>query len=173
MVDANVYAAQELDLDKYRNHLARGSVDETTMFDINEQLKVAQNNLGFDYDRALRVMLIHYAVDLFAVSGWRGMWDDKILPHRCDGLGKLVASLRNNIHLVIHGHLHKPALYRHEGIPIISIPTTTQEGGSNGLYLLKISNGRELSAEYHSWNGNSFVPDPDDSLSKEIATLPM
>ena len=91
------------------------------------------------------------------------------IPHDCDGLDGFVKDLKDDIQIVVHGHLHAPKLYRHGGVPVIAVSTTTQaDGGENGFYLLKFFASGRARAEHHIWNGRTFCEDPNKGRSRDL-----
>jgi hypothetical protein len=118
-------------------------------------------------------MLVHYAVDIKRLPRHK-QWQESVLPHQCEGLDDLVSELRHKFQLgaVLHGHIHVPCLYNHDGAQVVSATTTFGQGGPNGFFVLKVLDTGEIRAEHHVWNGIRFAPDPDTSLNKSIALYP-
>jgi len=164
IVEANIYCAKSKELDKtYRRHLAKGAIKPDTKKEIKQKIeqiragnKVDHAQLD-DFKKAFKILLIHYAADDTQVAGrWQGLFD-LVLPHQCEGLTELLKSVSANVDLLIHGHLHQPAAYAHEGVQVLAATTTTQMlEKRNGFHLLKFY-GRELHAEEFLWDKNTFV----------------
>jgi predicted phosphodiesterase len=116
-------------------------------------------------------MLVHYAVDTKKVIG-SVKPSEVIVPHGCEGLDEAVAKLAKDfqVNVVIHGHLHSPALYNHSGAQVIACTTTTQQNGHRGFFLMKFLDTGELRVEHHVWNGAAFAADPNKSLNKPFVT---
>jgi len=121
-----------------------------------------------EYASATRILLVHYAVDSGRVCGTGGALNNLLLPHDCKGLDQLVKTLSGDIHLVIHGHLHRPKLYRHADVPIVAASTTTQRGGENGFFVLRFFASGEIAAEHHLWRGTGFVLDSRGELNQVL-----
>lgn len=175
LVDASSYAAQDLILDTdCRKHLACGKVTEELRNDVREKLDAlrAKYNEGgtHRYEKAIKILLVHYAIDIRRVLGQGVEVENLILPHECDGIEKLCGELASKygFNLGVHGHLHAPALYVCNGMQVVADTTSTQNAGSNGFYLLKFFDTGEMRAEYHSWNGAAFALDPNRSLTQRL-----
>jgi predicted phosphodiesterase len=169
LVDASVYAQDELVIDVHcRDHLARGEVTPALRKEIIEALATVPNR-----ENMVTIMLVHYAVDIKRLPRHK-QWQESFLPHQCEGLDDLVSELRKKFQLgaVLHGHMHVPCLYNHDGAQVVSATTTLGQGGPNGFFVLKVLDTGEIRAEHHVWNGIRFAPDPDTSLNKSIALYP-
>jgi hypothetical protein len=179
MVEASIYASDEVKLDlSARKHLASGEISERLKAEIKDKLNKLRNGETVDgaalknYARALKVLLVHYAVDDHAVLGVVPHPEEIALPHGCEGLSELVGELKPDLDLVIHGHLHRPKVYNHEGVQVISATTTTQKGGYNGFFLVKFFKSGDVRAEHHKWRENGFSVDDDSDLNVRILSLP-
>jgi len=175
LLDASNYAAQELTLDSTSpGHLASGKLTKELYQQMGDKLrtlkegrKVDHAQLRGSYMEATKILLVHYAVSLRKVIGVVRP-SETVVPHDCEGLGESVAKLLTEfqIGMVLHGHLHSPALYNHDGVQVIAATTTTQQDAKNGFFLLKVFDNGELRAEHHVWNGAAFAADPAGSLNK-------
>jgi hypothetical protein len=166
LADASKYASVRGRVDfSCREHLAAGEISPGLRSEIVgkvEMLKGGRSVDGIhagDYDSATRILLIHYGVDTLRVLGPTASVKNLILPHDCKGLDKLIEELSNEIHLVIHGHLHKAKLYRHGSVPVVAATTTTQRGAENGFFLLKFFASGEIATEHHVWLKTGFLRD--------------
>ena len=183
LVEASRYCEEELRLDSScRTHLAAGSISSELRSAILSKLDLLDSGNEVDGIRlqdpsnAIKIMMVHYAVDDMAAAGTQQALQSLLLPHECTGLSELVEELRSRIHLVIHGHLHVPKLYNHKGVPVIAATTTTQKDGTNGFFLLKFTKSFDISVEHHCWNGVAFARDPQPKLNLPLepsATLTM
>lgn len=166
-VEASKYTSQDNKLDlSCRDHLAGGEITP----DLDQKIRMGLRELKHgrkvdgisleNFSHATKILLVHYAVDTNLVAG-AGHLEHLILPHGCDGLERLVETLSSDIDLVVHGHLHRPMLYRHGGVPVIAIPTTAQRNseGDNGFFILKLFKSGEIRAEHHRWFGTGFLRD--------------
>jgi hypothetical protein len=179
LVEASVYASTEEKLDvSARNHLAKGHVSEDVKQEIKEKLNILKQRgrvdhaVLEDYAGARRILLIHYAVDDKAVLGSDPHFEEFVLPHYCEGLGSLISSLKADLHLVIHGHLHRPKVYNHDGVQVISATTATQKGGYNGFFILKFFASGDVVTEHHKWVVNGFAADLNPDLNVRFS-LPL
>lgn len=177
-LEASRYSLQDLRLDRAcRNHLAGGEITpqlRASILDKINRLEAGDEVDGVSLDPgavALKILLVHYAVNDLCVSGSKQALDDLILPHACVGLDSLVRELRSHIHLIAHGHLHVPKLYNFGGVPVIAATTTTQKGGENGFFLLKVGKTGEMEAQHHIWNGAGFALDPRGSLNRPLESV--
>jgi predicted phosphodiesterase len=181
LVDASVYSPDELVVDKgCRDHMARGKIPPTLRQEIVDKLTAIANGRPVDlamptsgYERAIKIMLVHYAVDIQRLPRQK-QWEERFLPHDCKGLDELVSELRAKFQFgpVLHGHMHVPYLYNHDGAQVVSATTTCERGGPNGFFVIKMLDTGEIRTEHHLWNGLRFAPDPDTSLSKSIEVYP-
>ena len=182
LVDASRYAARSLHLDgSARDHLAAGEITEGLRTDIAEKLRALKKGrptgsagLSGPYGAACKLLVIHYPVDYkrFKDAKWHG----RFLAHDCAGLPELVEELRTEfqLNIVLHGHLHEPLLYNHDGVQVISATTSSQSGGRIGFYVIKVSETGQISTEHHSWNDTAFVADPPAAgLSRLITEFPL
>jgi hypothetical protein len=164
VVDANVYCKRSKELDTtFREHLAKGAISTNTQQEI--KTKVERLKAGYkvdqaqikDFKQAFKILLVHYAADDTQVAGRRQKFVDFVLPHRCDGINELLRKINSDVDLLIHGHLHQPAAYVHNGVQVLAATTTTQVlEKRNGFHLLKFY-GRELHAEEFLWEGRTFI----------------
>ena len=181
LVDASVYASEELVIDfAFRDHLARGAISKTLHDEIKQKLTALQKNghvdearLGSTYDQAVKVMVVHYAVDISRLAQ-HPLWVERLLPHDCKALDDTLQEFRVEfqISLALHGHLHVPGLYNHKGVQVVAASTTTEQKGPNGFFVLKILDSGEIRAEHHCWTGSRFTADPDTTLSKQLVLFP-
>jgi len=177
-VDASVYADEGFAVDlSCRDHLARGYVSDVMEAEVVQKLRRLQvaneadaGVMQHDYSDALKILVVHYAVNLGEVMGPFAVMQRVVLPHGCKGLDRMVSTLKKDfsLDLVVHGHLHRPVLYTSDGVPVISATTTTQSAGPNGFHLVKFLETGDVVAEYHSWNGITFAPDADQMLSRTV-----
>ena len=135
--------------------------------------QVDEARLRYKYDDAIKVAIVHYAVDISRLAG-RRKWGERFLPHECQGLDDFVSDLRTEFKfsLALHGHMHIAGLYNHGGIQVVSATTTSEQNGPNGFFLLKLLGTGEIRAEHHSWTGKRFTADPDASLTKQLEIYP-
>jgi 3',5'-cyclic AMP phosphodiesterase CpdA len=178
LIDASIYASAETTLSlAAREHLARGEVSANLNAEIDNKLDRLRNGEMVDeamlrnYSRALKVLLVHYAVDDRMVLGLLPKADAVALPHDCVGLDELVSRLKPDLQLVIHGHLHWPKVYNYEGVQVISATTTTQKGGKNGFFVVKFFESGDVVTEHHRWKENSFSLDDNPDLNVRILNL--
>ena len=181
MIDPSIYATEELTIDlECRLHLASGAVTPglaqevvKKMTSLRDTGEVDGQRLRGKFGSALKILLVHYAVDLPRLPRSR-QWSEKFLPHGCEGLDDLVATLRTEFQfqLAIHGHMHVAWLYNHGGVQVISSSTASGKSGNNGFFVLKFSDNNEIRAEHHCWTGNRFTPDPEKPLTRPLGTLP-
>jgi predicted phosphodiesterase len=171
IVDANTYCEEDHRLDREaRRHLAAGKISPEQQKAVRrqvEKLKVvgASGHANTsDYSQAVRILLVHYCPDIVrATQG--GDISSLLLPHDCPGLMELIRSLSGDIDLVVHGHLHHPASYVSEGIPVISLGSAFQIGAApQGFYILKCFDRRHFVAEHHVFRNCAFTPDLDRTL---------
>lgn len=175
LVDASKYAATNDRLDlSCHEHLAGGEISSRLKASIVSKIERLTKGIsvdgvdGRDYDAATRILVVHYAVDTRKVSGLSQELNALILPHDCKGLDELVNELSHVFHLVVHGHLHKPMIYRQGSVPVISATTTTQRGGDNGFFLLKFLASGEIAAEHHRWLSTGFLLDSRSELNQLV-----
>lgn len=179
LIDPSVYAPknEELIFDlRCRDHLACGRVTPELSKEIKQKLNAIRQGDHVDgvklpcrYDDAIKVLLVHYAVDGSQLKG-RPTWGETLLPHECIGLDKLVADLKTDFKfsLALHGHLHVPGLYRYHGVHVAAATTTSEKKGPNGFFVLKLLDTGEIRAEHHRWTGKTFAPDPEPSLNRPL-----
>lgn len=169
LIDGNAYQkCDNLTLDhSFRSHLACGRIDDSLIDNLKTKLSALETGKSVDgisinnFQNAIRILLVHYAADVMSVSsGPGGKVRNLVLPHDCFNIDKLISTFRNQIDLLIHGHLHQPKVYAHNGMQVLAATTTTQIGGYNGFYVLKIFPSG-LEALHYRWLGNDFGPDPD------------
>jgi 3',5'-cyclic AMP phosphodiesterase CpdA len=126
-----------------------------------------------DYQAATKVLILHYAANRRAVSGAPGR-DELALPHSCRGIKTPFDATSGQIDLVLHGHLHQAKIYRHRGVPVISVPTLCQQGEQErGFFTLEAADAgvrRTLHARYHRWDRFSFVHDPSQTIALQCRT---
>jgi 3',5'-cyclic AMP phosphodiesterase CpdA len=177
LVEASCYAKQKDVLDlSFRDHLARGAIDEKLKLEIKRKLRRLKRGNEVDqvrldnYDRTIRILMVHYAVDVARVLGTSSAIKSLGVPHQCDGLNDLVTDLRSHFHLVIHGHLHQSRIYDQEEVPVVAITTTTQRGGDNGFFLLKLFSNGDLLSEHHRWHQTGFLPDDRQEFNQTLIT---
>lgn len=163
-----------LDLSCFK-HIAGGEVSDTLYVNISSKLKELQRGNAVDsaelsnYANATKILLVHYAVDPWQVHGYMLPLQEWFLPHSCPGLGELIASLRSDLRLVIHGHLHHPKIYNTQGVQVISATTTTQRSRrGNGFFLLKFFASGDIRVEHHKWGKNGFIQDPTSELNMTL-----
>ncbi len=173
LVDASIYARQDNCFDRScRDHLASGEITPALREAILEKLNGLKRGDTVDdiritdYLNVTRILVVHYAVDALRVCGLRQELQNLVLPHECKGLDSLVDELKNELHLVVHGHLHKAKLYRHGGVPVVAATTTTQRGTENGFFLLKFFASGEIGAEHHRWLKTGFLLDSNSELNQ-------
>ena len=147
-IEPSIYCNEDLTLDgDTRKHLARGAVSKLLAEDVRTKLALLKQNrklsadvrLEGSFSDAMKIMLVHYAVDLNQFdSGWAAL----VLPHECEDLGALVTALKEEfqLSLVLHGHLHQPLVYNQGGVQVISATTATRvdKNGKTGFFLLKV-----------------------------------
>jgi 3',5'-cyclic AMP phosphodiesterase CpdA len=180
MIDPSIYATEELTIDRNcRSHLASGAVTPglarevvNKMTNLRDKGEVDGQRLQGEFASALKILLVHYAVDLSRLPRSR-QWSETFLPHGCQGLDNLVAALRTGFQfqLAIHGHMHVAWLYNYGGVQIVSSSTASGKGGNNGFFVLKFFDNNEIRAEHYCWTGNRFTPDPEPPLTKQLGTL--
>lgn len=168
LVDASVYAERQLKIDRScRDHFASGYINPSVTSDIFQKLMMLKQGQDVDdarldrYSDATKILLIHYPVDLQIAGGGAESLKNLVLPHECRGIRELMDKTASELSLVIHGHLHVARLYRQWGVPVVSVDTTCQKGGSNGFFVLKIFDSGEIIAEHHRWRGTGFLLDDD------------
>jgi predicted phosphodiesterase len=177
LVEASVFADTEteghLTLSSLK-HLACGSLIDSLQDEIHSGLRHVREGRQvdeasvFSFDRCIKVLVVHYAPDVLAVTGAAPGVRDLIVSHACDGLAALVESLKGQIDLVVHGHLHAPWVYAIGGIPIISVGSVSQRGQENSFCLLLAREGGELAVEYHKWTGTGFALDTRPDLTRPL-----
>jgi 3',5'-cyclic AMP phosphodiesterase CpdA len=179
LVEASKYATEDRKLDfSALSHLAAGEVSKSLRAEIKgkfEKLKkgeTADEAALKDYDGTRKILLVHYAVDDRVVLGPAPHAQELIVSHRCEGLDELIRELGNSVDLVLHGHLHRPKIYNHAGVPIISATTTTQKDGENGFFVIKFMASGDIVVDHHKWNGNGFMRDQRAEMSVRIARPP-
>lgn len=178
LLEPSVYCSEELTLDgSIVGHAAKGMVNEPVRQHIRKELKVLQSGgklesgcyLENPYANAMKVMLVHYAVDLTRFS-WE--W----FPHDCAGLQDFVEKLREEfqLSLVLHGHLHQPLIYNSNGVQVVAATTATRvdQGKKTGFFFLKVFESGEMQTEHHVWNGAAYALDPDLSLKRPVGYVP-
>jgi hypothetical protein len=178
LVDPNEYASGDMRLEdsvfEYRRHLAAGRITEPLVRKLRDGLQdlargrqVDDAQLA-DYSAATKVLVLHYAASRWAVSGFPGR-DELVLPHICRGIDALFDATDGHVDLVLHGHLHATRIYRHHGVPIISVPTLCQRGEQErGFFSMEaVDTGvrRTLHARYHRWDKFAFVNDPSHTIA--------
>jgi hypothetical protein len=183
LVDTNEYAQEDMQLEdsifEYRRHLAAGRVSERLLQQVRDGLRALADGRAVgeaqldDYRAATKVLVLHYAASRWAVSGFPGR-DELALPHGCRDVNALFEAANGQIDLALHGHLHKAKVYRHAGVPVISVPTLCQLGQQErGFFVLEAHDAgvrRTLSAHYHRWHETSFLADPSHSLTLQCRT---
>jgi hypothetical protein len=177
--EVSVYSSKAVKLDlSARNHLAMGEVPAGLLAEIKSKLARLRQGAQVDealvqnYAQALKILLVHYAVDDRAVLGVLPSPEEFALPHECKGLGDMVRELSEDLHFVVHGHLHYPKVYNHKGVQVIAATTTTQKKGYNGFFILKFFASGDVLTEHHRWGANSFSMDDNPDLNVRILTLP-
>jgi hypothetical protein len=167
------YATEDNRIDlSCRDHLAGGEITPALRKDILANLQKLKSGETVDevspsdYSSATRILMVHYAVDTLRVGGLQQVFKSLALPHECEGLDRLVDELKGEIHLVVHGHLHKAKLYRQGVVPIVAATTTTQRGEENGFFLLKFFATGEIRAEHHRWSKTGFLLDSNSELNQ-------
>jgi DNA repair exonuclease SbcCD nuclease subunit len=153
LVEANRYASEDGVLDPTcREHLASGLITDELEADVMDELDLLRQtgtagefSLATKFEETIKIMVVHFAVDLRQVHELPRV-QESILPHECDGLDRLVQNVRSRfgLDLVVHGHLHKPALYQHARVPVLAVTTATQEDGENGFHIVKFSDTGEI-----------------------------
>ena len=178
LVDASKYAAKNDQLDlSCREHLAGGEISSRLRASIVSKIENLAKGISIDgvssrdYDAATRILVVHYAVDMRRVCGLSQELKNWILPHDCKGLDRLVDELGNAFHLVVHGHLHKPMIYRQGTVPVVAATTTSQRGGDNGFFLLKFFASGEIAAEHHRWLSTGFLLDSRSELNQLVGRV--
>lgn len=178
LVDASVYAGKENTLDTTcRNHLAAGEITSELRKSILAKVEALKkkdtvDNISLaDYTSATRILVVHYAVDVQSVCGVRKELENLILPHECKGLAELIDELSEELHLVLHGHLHKAKLYKRSGVNVVAATTTSQRGDENGFFLLKFFESGEIATEHHRWYKNGFLLDSNASLNQLLGRV--
>jgi predicted phosphodiesterase len=137
-----------------RRHLASGDVTAPLLE------RVRQLALEIVADDAIRVLVVHYPVDYYTATNLSAVPMNLVVPHEAEGMAHLLEATRGAIDLAVHGHLHRPGIYRHAGIPVVSVGTTCQsQSEANGFYLIKMFESGQLFAEHHSWRGTGFAVD--------------
>jgi calcineurin-like phosphoesterase family protein len=121
-----------------------------------------------DFSKARKILVVHYAVDDRVVLGPTPLPQELVVSHHCDGLDSFVEELADNLHFVLHGHLHRARIYNHCGVPIISATTTTQVDGENGFFVIKFLASGDIVPEHHKWNSNGFTLDDSTDLKARI-----
>jgi 3',5'-cyclic AMP phosphodiesterase CpdA len=184
LVEASEYATDELRVDmSARRHLAGGQITPELHSEVKNKLDQLRSNGRVDdavvlqYESAIRVLLIHYALDESKIPFSRGLKENLkervhvgLVPHSCGGVPEFLDDVGREFRFAIHGHLHTPKLYNYGGLPIVSVDTTTQHGTRNGFFLLKYFESGAIRAEHHRWNVNAFQPDPTEDLNLPLAT---
>jgi predicted phosphodiesterase len=177
MLDLSVYVgkgnARALDLRSQR-HLARGQVTNAMGSDLASAFQRLREGRRVDdahlksFDQALKLLVVHYAVDRLAVTGGLPSVPEWFVPHDCEGLAELVEQNTDSIDAVIHGHLHVPRVYNISGVPIVSLDSVSQQGEKNGFFVLIVSKSGGLSVSHHVWNGATFHLDPDPEYTRPL-----
>jgi hypothetical protein len=176
LLDANIYATKDKCLDRSCfKHVAKGEVSDALFVEVSSKLKKLRSGDSVDniklsnYESAIKILLVHYAVNPLSVHGYLLPPSELILPHDCPHLDELVGSLRSDLRLVVHGHLHHPKIYNVQGVQVVSATTTTQlSKGKNGFFLLKFFASGDIRAEHHRWERNGFVIDPTPELNMTL-----
>lgn len=173
LVEASKYAKEDDRVDaSCREHLAGGEITDDLRSEIREKLRRVKEGQKVDCadsvedSNATKVLLVHYGVDVSQVVGHNV--GQLVVPHECTGLDNLVEDLASDFNVVIHGHLHKPRLYTHEGVPVVAVSTTTQrsQDRENGFFILKFFRSGEVRAEHHRWLGTGFLADDRTELNQ-------
>jgi 3',5'-cyclic AMP phosphodiesterase CpdA len=179
LVEASIYALHDEELDRSAfSHLAAGEIPPKLRSEVTSKLERLRRGEPVDeirlkdYRSTLKIMLVHYAVDDRAVLGPLPHGNEFVLSHRCTGLDQLVFDCKEEIDLVLHGHLHCPRIYNHFGTRVVSATTTTQKEGLNGFFVLKLFASGDLVVDHHIWNENAFMRDTNHNLNVRIALPP-
>jgi predicted phosphodiesterase len=176
-LEASIYGEEALRLDTAAiGLLARGKVTVAARDEIDRKLTALKSGETVDsaeissYANAWKVLVVHYSPDILATTGKRDP-AELVIPHECAGLSELVRELRDDIHVVLHGHLHYPAVYNLHGVPVVSVGTVTQlcrEPRKNGFFLLKCFESGEVLTEHHVWHGTGFLQDSNPTLERPL-----
>lgn len=176
LVDANKYASTDGTLDfSAFSHLASGEVTKLLKNNLLEKFEALRSRREVDkakldsFETARKILIVHYAVDVEIVLGPAPHAEELVLSHRCAGLDNLVKELRPYVDFVLHGHLHRPKIYNHCGVPVISATTTTQKDGWNGFYIIKFLASGDIVFDHHKWNENGFTKDDTAELSARVS----
>jgi predicted phosphodiesterase len=167
VVDANRYTMDpELEVTMAaRTHLASGIIGDSLVQQVGAAVE------RYASEDAIRVLVLHYAVDHYSATQLSQLPLNTVLPHEVAGLEQLLDAIpRGGVNFAVHGHLHRPGLYNHRGIPVVSVGTAFQRGptGANDFYVIKIFESGQISAEHHIWAGTGFRRDPDETLSRPL-----
>jgi 3',5'-cyclic AMP phosphodiesterase CpdA len=178
LVDAGIYTSAEGKLDlSAREHLARGEISTELRDEIKSKLSLLRQGEPVDraalqdYGSVVKVLLVHYAVDVQTVLSRMPNLEELALPHDCRGLSELVTELRPDLNLVIHGHLHWPKVYNYQGVQVVSATSTTQKGEYNGFFVVKFFESGDVFTEHHKWKTNAFSKDDNAELNVPILNL--
>jgi 3',5'-cyclic AMP phosphodiesterase CpdA len=179
LVEASKYASEDFKLDiSALSHLAGGEITDHLKADIKGKFAEVKKGQQVDkakldnFELARKILLVHYAVDERMVLGPFPRVQELAVSHRCEGLYELIKDLSLSLDLVLHGHLHCPRIYNHYGVPVISATTTTQIGGANGFYVMKLLASGDMVFNHHKWNENGFKDDETAELNVRIARTP-
>jgi hypothetical protein len=166
LVEASVYGTLPMEMNWHvRNHLASGHISDSLVQEVLRKSEDLRHGVRVDgaeladYDKAVKILVLHYAADDAAVLQGFGGLDAWFVPHACEGVETLVGALKGDLRLIVHGHLHQARRYRVLGVSAVSVPSATQRGAANGFYLLRVS-GDDFRVEHHVWRRTAFVVDP-------------
>lgn len=174
VVDANVYAPEREKLDgSARGHLARGEISQSLIDTVHERLELLQA-IGIiddaevgNYSSCIKILLVHFAPDLDRLRSASGGFKERLLPHECSGLARLIKSLNTELDLVIHGHMHVASVYKCESVDVISLGSACQIGGEPSFALLKFEDScSQISIENHVWYRRGFVLESQQTLTR-------
>ena len=176
ILDANIYPVDALSLKaSCRNHLARGSVAGEMIAEVRSKMTQLKDRVSVDeaelhdFEGATKILILHYAADHRAVWQRATPPANLLLPHTCRGVGSLVESLKQDLDVIVHGHLHVPRIYRFHGVPVVSVPSMSQRGARNGFYVLRFVDG-DIRADYHQWARTGFAFDQSSALSCSLVS---
>src|SRR5262252_7671438 len=176
LVEASKYSAEDGKVDfSALSHLAGGEVSKGLQDEIMRKFEKLKRGQSVDeaaikdYDSARKILLVHYAVDDRVVLGPAPQAHELVVSHRCERLDALISELSNCVDLVLHGHLHRPKIYNHNGVPVIAATTTSQKGGRNGFFVIKFLASGDTVLDHHKWTETGFTRDNRLELSARIS----
>jgi len=162
--------------------LAAGEIKPDLIATIEAKLAALRKGAEVDqaslenYEAATKILVTHYAlIDSLLTRMTPMEW---LIPGGCIG-SELLAEIGHHFDFAIHGHRHKPKLYRFpntnrndkfaRALPVISVGTATQrtsgfkrEDDTKGFYVISFLESSEIHAQHYHWSAtaNNFIKDP-------------